>query len=342
MKKLFLSIAALVVCCLVQADITSISQLRLTSSTNNYCEVFLAVDNAGSATITGSSINMSGKSIAIYAIGDENLATASATSLDEIHLGILTDAGTEFTIEAILVQGEPLKLFDALHPDAEVVLTAGASYVFSDINASAIVNDRFIINHTAAPADILELNGTLGTIVSDREIASVPDGVVLYEILETDYANHITFQEVALPLAAGTPVLFQRTGDAAYVTLGTDYTTGEYVYANGFVGLLPGKDSRTVNVNSHVLVLVTADCKLKFATTSLTLTAGHAYIDMNAIIPANPAPGRRRLMIGRNGIVTDVENVAAEVKGARKSIENGKIVILKNGIKYNVAGQMMK
>ena len=63
---------------------------------------------------------------------------------------------------------------------------------------------------------------------------------------------------------------------------------------------------------------------------------------MNEIIPANFAPGRRRLMIGRNGIVTDVENAAAEVKGARKSIENGKIVILKNGQKYNVAGQMMK
>ena len=246
-----------------------------------------------------------------------------------------------------VAEGTQLYLVDA-SDGSRTPINAGENKVYAVNYESAAyaVNDRFSIsklqNPPAPPADILELNGTLGTIVSDREIASVPDGVVLYEILETDYANHITFQEVALPLAAGTPVLFQRTGDAAYVTLGTDYTTGEYVYANGFVGLLPGKDSRTVNVNSHVLVLVTADCKLKFATTSLTLTAGHAYIDMNAIIPANPAPGRRRLMIGRSGIVTDVENVAAEVKGARKSIENGKIVILKNGMKYNVAGQMMK
>lgn len=213
------------------------------------------------------------------------------------------------------------------------------------IYASEIGNDivdRFYISKM--PANIQELPSSLGTFVSDKKVASVT-GAVLYEIIATDGVSNITFQEVNMTngLAAGTPVLYQKTDATAFVTFTDDAPiNGVYAYANGFVGLLPGNNPQEEHMLDGDLWALVSDGKLKFVDTYCTLTPGHAYIDMNEIIPANPAPGRRRLMIGRSGIVTDVENVAAEVKGARKSIENGKIVILKNGIKYNVAGQMMK
>lgn len=213
------------------------------------------------------------------------------------------------------------------------------------IYASEIGNDivdRFYISKM--PANIQELPSSLGTFVSDKKVASVT-GAVLYEIIATDGVSNITFQEVNMTngLAAGTPVLYQKTDATAFVTFTDDAPiNGVYAYANGFVGLLPGNNPKEEYMGVGDLWALVSDGKLKFVDTYCTLTPGHAYIDMNAINPQQPAPGRRRLMIGRSGIVTDVENVAAEVKGARKSIENGKIVILKNGIKYNVAGQMMK
>lgn len=45
-------------------------------------------------------------------------------------------------------------------------------------------------------------------------------------------------------------------------------------------------------------------------------------------------------VIGRNNIVTGIENSAA-IQGANKFIENGKIVIIKNGVKYNVLGAQL-
>lgn len=216
------------------------------------------------------------------------------------------------------------------------------------IYASEIGNDivdRFYISKM--PANIQELNGNLGTFVSNKDVTSI-SGAIMYKILSTDGVSQITFEEVYSPedngiLDAGTPVLYQKTAATAYVTLGDEGSFNDgIVTANGFVGLLPGQTELTKNMEDGDLWALVSDGKLKFVDTWCTLTPGHAYIDMNAINQQQPAPGRRRLMIGRNGIVTDVENVAAEVKGARKSIENGKIVILKNGIKYNVAGQMMK
>ena len=42
-----------------------------------------------------------------------------------------------------------------------------------------------------------------------------------------------------------------------------------------------------------------------------------------------------------NGVATAIENAAVSAK-AVKTIENGQLVIIKNGVRYNVAGQEMK
>jgi hypothetical protein len=44
-------------------------------------------------------------------------------------------------------------------------------------------------------------------------------------------------------------------------------------------------------------------------------------------------------VVGRNNMPTDIENTFIE--GANKRIENGKVVIIKNGVKYNVLGTQL-
>ena len=268
--------------------------------------------------------------------------------LEGLPLSVIVPAHTNsITITFNVVDGTQLYLVDATD-DSRTPINAGenVNYTVDDEEDAYAINNRFSISKSATPpADTQELPSSLGTFVSNKKVASVT-GAVLYEIIATDGVSNITFQEVNMTngLAAGTPVLYQKTDATAFVTFTDDEPiNGVYAYANGFVGLLPGNNSKDEYMGDGDLwALVSAEGNLKFVDTWCTLTPGHAYIDMNEIIPANFAPGRRRLMIGRNGIVTDVENAAAEVKGARKSIENGKIVILKNGQKYNVAGQMMK
>ena len=277
-------------------------------------------------------------------VGGTRYITWGCNDLEGIQLDFVPTA-THCTFTFSAIEGD-LYLVDASNNSRTKI--EGDDYEF-DVDESLIntnVSNRFSISKSATPpADTQELPSSLGTFVSDKKVASVT-GAVLYEIIATDGVSNITFQEVNMTngLAAGTPVLYQKTDATAFVTFTDDAPiNGVYAYANGFVGLLPGNNPKEEYMEDNDLwALVSADGKLKFVDTWCTLTPGHAYIDMNEIIPANPAPGRRRLMIGRSGIVTDVENVAAEVKGARKSIENGKIVILKNGQKYNVAGQMMK
>ena len=45
-------------------------------------------------------------------------------------------------------------------------------------------------------------------------------------------------------------------------------------------------------------------------------------------------------VVGRNNVVTGIENSAA-IQGANKRIENGKVVIIKNGVKYDVLGAQL-
>lgn len=334
MRKIIVSLIALLATITAQADVVSATRLLLQSSTLDDCEIRIVEDNAASSAVTGIEMNMQGRALALYIInGTEKLQTATASVIENLPLGFILDNGNEFTLTVTGQLGTPMKIYDA-HTTLETELVLNASI---NITAASVLT----INRTA---DTQELPSSLGTFVSDKKVASVT-GAVLYEIIATDGVSNITFQEVNMTngLAAGTPVLYQKTDATAFVTFTDDAPiNGVYAYANGFVGLLPGNNSKEEHMGVGDLWALVSDGKLKFVDTYCTLTPGHAYINMNAINPQQPAPGRRRLMIGRSGIVTDVENVAAEVKGARKSIENGKIVILKNGQKYNVAGQMMK
>ena len=63
--------------------------------------------------------------------------------------------------------------------------------------------------------------------------------------------------------------------------------------------------------------------------------------DTNYTFTAEPNTVSERFQIvGRNNVVTGIENSAA-IQGANKRIENGKVVIIKNGVKYDVLGAQL-
>ena len=69
------------------------------------------------------------------------------------------------------------------------------------------------------------------------------------------------------------------------------------------------------------------------------LKAHKAYIDLNG--GAAQAPKRLRFVFNEEQNVTGIDNTKANVKSI-KLIENGQLFIIRNGVRYNAAGQIVK
>ena len=68
-----------------------------------------------------------------------------------------------------------------------------------------------------------------------------------------------------------------------------------------------------------------------------TLKAHRAYV----IYTGNAAPKRMRFVFNQEQVVTGIDNANADIK-AEKRIENGQLIIIKNGVRYNVQGQIVR
>lgn len=75
---------------------------------------------------------------------------------------------------------------------------------------------------------------------------------------------------------------------------------------------------------------------------SENLKAHKAYVVLAGL--QNNAPRRLRFVFNEEKVATGVENTDASAKigGSEKVIENGVLYIIKNGVKYNAQGQIVK
>ena len=69
------------------------------------------------------------------------------------------------------------------------------------------------------------------------------------------------------------------------------------------------------------------------------LKAHKAYVIYNG--SQSNAPRRMRFVFNQEQVATGIDNANADIK-AEKRIENGQLIIIKNGVRYNVQGQVIK
>lgn len=77
------------------------------------------------------------------------------------------------------------------------------------------------------------------------------------------------------------------------------------------------------------------------------LAANRAYVDMDEaseLVPYAPAQaaGRRRVVVGGHNAPTAIDEVAGENVASKKMIENGQLFIIRDGVKYNAQGAIVK
>ena len=77
------------------------------------------------------------------------------------------------------------------------------------------------------------------------------------------------------------------------------------------------------------------------------LGANRAYVDMDEASVLEPyapaqAAGRRRVVVGGHNAPTAIDEVAGENVASKKMIENGQLFIIRDGVKYNAQGAIVK
>ena len=187
-------------------------------------------------------------------------------------------------------------------------------------------------------------NGDYGTICLPYGSNSY-SGAEFYEIayleLEADGTTPkgIWLDEVT-ELEAGTPYIFKATADELVVYYEGEEALSPVEGKAGLTGTFDDITDENVLKGNYMI----ANNKFWLCGTGCWLNANRAYIKHDALhastTPVSPMPGRRRVYMGGAGenSATGTENMIVPNQQVQKVIENGQLIIIRDGVKYNVQG----
>lgn len=148
--------------------------------------------------------------------------------------------------------------------------------------------------------------------------------------------NDVTLTSTSKIVEAGEGLMIKGTPDAVFAI---ETTTVAATFSDN--NLLTGCITEAnvgVNPDKYVLVNVGGEPKFQsLAEHGATIPAGKAYLDLTG---GSPAPGLLRIVEGENN-ATAIEEFKAN-EDVVKFIENGRILILRDGITYDALGRIVK
>lgn len=166
--------------------------------------------------------------------------------------------------------------------------------------------------------------GTNGWSTFCAPYAFTVSGATAYKV-SADYVNNTaTLVEETGAIPAGAGIILKGT-EGANVTI-TPVASAAALVGNDLLGT-------TAPTVADALVLGTVEGTTGFYSFSGTIPAGKAYL-------AAPAGAPALRIIEEGNTATALENIEAEQ--TVKFIENGQLIIIKNGIRYNALGQIVK
>ena len=192
-------------------------------------------------------------------------------------------------------------------------------------------------------------DGEYGTICLPYA-SSNHTGAEFYEIAYLELASDgitpktIYLDEVTTPLQAGKPYIFRATSNKLIA-----HYEGEKALStiNGKAGLTGTFEDiplgNTILEGNYMI----AQNKFWLCGPECSLRANRAYIEHNALhentTPMAPIPGRRRVSMGAAGenAATGTEEMMIPIDQTIKIIEDGQLIIIRDGEKYNVHGMKL-
>ena len=161
-------------------------------------------------------------------------------------------------------------------------------------------------------------------------------GAEFYEVSSLEVGKGLWLDELAAgtALAAGKPYIFKATADKIVVAYEGAKQGSPVAGVGGLTGTFTNIAANTVLVGHYII----ADNKIWIANDQNTLPANRAYIANTVPTTEQPQlPGRRRVCMGENA-TTGFDQIVAPEGKAIKVIENGQLIIIRDGVKYNVQG----
>ena len=210
-----------------------------------------------------------------------------------------------------------------------VTLTGSLANAWTGFKADVTVSGTLAKDYTRAIEE-----GNFGTICLPYGAQFI--GAELYELVGKDdkgvYLGEVT------TLEAGVPYIFRATATelVAYKDGTTATEAGKH---NGLVGTFV--DNTVVEVGNYIL----SGNKLCQAEAICYVNANRAYVVWDEVPAGAPVqmPGRRYIGMdvqGENG-TTGLDNIVAPEGQLIKTIENGQLIIIRNGEMYNAQGQKL-
>lgn len=161
-------------------------------------------------------------------------------------------------------------------------------------------------------------------------------GAEFYEVSSLEVGKGLWLDELAAgtALAAGKPYIFKATADKIVVAYEGAKQESPVAGVGGLTGTFTDIAANTDLVGHYII----ADNKIWIANDQNTLPANRAYIANTVPTTEQPQlPGRRRVCMGENA-TTGFDQIVAPEGKAVKVIENGQLIIIRDGVKYNAQG----
>ena len=186
-----------------------------------------------------------------------------------------------------------------------------------------------------------QTTGAYGTVCYKEDIVWC-DGATLYEVAGKE-GNKVIFDEVTTP-EAGMPYIFIADQEKVNFFCGSATATeaGEHNSLQGtFTQIDPAVDN--ILVGNYMLV----NNIIKKCGINCGLLANRAYFvatDLEGLeAPQSQMPGRRRISLNvtSENTTTGLDNITNGENTTIKVIENGQLIIIRNGEKFNAQGQKL-
>ena len=211
-------------------------------------------------------------------------------------------------------------------------------------NYNAIESPEYTITVSASGYTRSVTNGNYGTICLPYGSSNYA-GADFYEIAYAEIKNgdatglYLDQIEEGAALVAGKPYIFKATADELTVSYEGAMATTPVAGEAGLTGTLVDIAAGGVLVGNYII----AQNMFWDASVENYLNANRAYINKATLLSVPPkslVPGRRRVSMGETGenAATDVENSQLPMINSQKLIENGQLIIIRDGVKYNAQG----
>ncbi len=238
-----------------------------------------------------------------------------------------------------------VKIFAAYMPAGEITIMGVNENDTEENKYVRISKIRFVETADAEPSlartDDWLAPGELGTICIPQGAVAV--GADIYELVgkEPQYGK-IVFESVE-HMKPGKPYLFQAKGTRIDFILTDEAEASEPDNSGAMKGTFVNLDLTELDNVYYFANHALWSCD---NLSSLSVPANRAYVKMDevqALQNPNPAPGRRRVVLGVHGeqVVTGVENLNASEQPIKLLI-NGQIFILRGEKMFDVTGKLVK